>query len=360
MGRRKSYYIFAPEKAHRSSRGGWLIVLALAAGILAVTFFLNAASNNRVELLSEKVSVMGMDKAYEGFSVLHVSDLHAAKLGSDIELWRELLFGKTFHAVVFSGDMVGSDGDYEPMLSMIHTLRSIKQDVPIYFIAGDDDPPAVNAVPSGTPEALADWVRAAQKQGAIYLDAPVAQQVGKGVVWFTPEYLYDVDAAGMAASLQVQKAEMEEQGLPYQSEGGAAYRALCYRLEAMQRTVEAQKMMESSHLQIAVNHAPLDPAYIRTGLEWADQTRPFNFRQIDLVLCGHICGGQWRLPGNGPVYVPERGWFPGDDGLVGLDRINSINQYVSPGLGASEAYPMPGRLFNTPCATILKFTASLQ
>ena len=360
MGRRKAYYIFAPEKQRHGGRGTWLIVLALIIGLSAAVFFLNMASNGRVELTSEKVSVMGLDKAFEGFTILHLSDLHASPVGSDMELWRELLFGKTFHAVVLSGDMVGLDGDYEPMLSLIHTLRAIKEDVPVYFIAGDDDPPAVISTPQGTPEALADWVRAAQKMGAVYLDAPVAQQVGKYQVWFTPEYLYDVDAESMAASLTLQKAEMEEQGLQYQSEGGASYRALCYRLDAMQRTAAAQKLMQSTDLQVAVNHAPLEASYIRTGLEWADQTKVFNFRQIDLVLAGHLCAGQWRLPGIGPVYVPERGWFPGDAGMMGMQRINSINQHISPGLGASEYYPLPGRLFNIPGATLLRFTSNIE
>jgi len=169
-----------------------------------------------------------------------------------------------------------------------------------------------------------------------------------------------VDAAGMVSSLQVQKQEMEAVGKQYEAEGGASYRALCYRLDAMQRTLEAQKAMLSTDLQIAVNHAPLDAGYIRSSLEWADRTQVFNFRSISLLLCGHMCGGQWRIPGAGPVYVPETGWFAGDAGVTGMQRINSINQYISPGLGASNAHPLPGRLFNTPAATILKFTAAIQ
>ena len=199
---RRSNDIFSPQQERRGLV--WVIILVTLLGtVIGAGLLMNTASNQYVQLHSEKVSIMGLDKTYEGFTILHLSDLHASPVGSDMELWRELLFGKTFHAVVLSGDMVGADGDYEPMLSLIHTLRSIKQDVPIYFIAGDDDPPAVLSTPQGTPEALAGWVRAAQKQGAIYLDAPVAQQVGKYNVWFTPEYLYDVDAAGMAGSLAV-------------------------------------------------------------------------------------------------------------------------------------------------------------
>ena len=58
--------------------------------------------------------------------------------------------------------------------------------------------------------------------------------------------------------------------------------------------------------------------------------------------------------------VPDIGWLPPDDGLMGMQRVNSINQYISGGLGASEAHPLKGRLFNSPSITLLKFTATIQ
>lgn len=360
LGKRKNAYIFAPEKPKSNRLGCLLTVAVLLAALIMTALLLNFASNGKVELLSEKVSVMSLDKAFEGFTVLHISDLHASALGGDLNIWRSLLHGKTYHAVVLSGDMVGQTGEYEPFVTLIHTLMQINTTAPIYFIAGDDDPPPVVSTARGTPEVLADWVLAAQKEGAIYLDAPVSQQVGKKLVWFVPEYLYDVDAAGMLGSLQNQKASMEALGQQYEAEGGASYRALCYRLEAMERTVEAIKSMTSADLQIAVTHAPLTADYIRTSIEWADQGAVFNFRNMSLLLAGHYCGGQWRLPGAGAIYVPDLGWFPSDEGIQGMHRVNSVNQYISGGIGASDFYPMSGRLFNAPSATLLSFTARLQ
>ena len=43
-----------------------------------------------------------------------------------------------------------------------------------------------------------------------------------------------------------------------------------------------------------------------------------------------------------------------------MQRINSLNQYISPGIGASDDYPMKGRLFNKPTVTLITFTARLQ
>lgn len=356
---RRSNDIFAPPK----KRGGLVVlilIVLLIAALLSAGLFLNTAANRRITLSSEKVAVMGLPKGYEGFTILHLSDLHASSLGGDLALWREILFGKTFHAVVLSGDMVGATGNDEPLLSLIHILKQIKQDVPIYFIAGDEDPIPVISSPHGTPDALAEWVQAAQRAGAIYLDAPVAQTVGKQTIWFVPQYLYDVDPQIMSDSLVTQIGDMEAAGQQYDAQGGAVYRALQYRLEAMQRTQEAIKLMQESDLQVAVNHSPLDTGYIRSSLEWADQTKVFNFRQIDLLLCGDLCGGQWRLPGIGPVYLPERGLFPGNDNVQGMQRINSINQYISPGIGASELHPLPGRLINPPGAALIKFTGTIK
>lgn len=360
MGRRKTSYIFAPEKQKSGRLGCVFTFFGVIVALAVAALLFNYAGNTRLALESSPVPVMGLDRAFEGFTVLHISDLHASKLGSDIELWRTLLYSKTFHAVVLTGDMVGKSGNSEPLLSLIYTLQQIRPTAPIYFIAGDEDPSPVNYTPRGTPEVLSDWVLEAQAMGAVYLDAPVSQQVGKKTVWFVPEYLYDVDAAGMLGSLRVQKEEMEAEGRQYESEGGAAYRALCYRLEAMERTVEAQKAMLSTDLQIAVTHAPLRADYIRTSLEWSNQDEAFNFRSINLLLAGHYCAGQWRLPGVGAIYVPDVGWFPPDEGLVGMQRVNSINQYISGGVGACGYSPLKGRLFNAPSVSLLRFTSSIQ
>lgn len=356
---RRNNDIFAPPKQRRGI-GCLAVTILLIAALGGAGYLLNHAVNRRVELLEEKVSVMSLDKAYEGFAILHLSDLHASSIGSDAKLWQELLFGKNFHAVVFSGDMVGKSGNAEPMLSLIHTLQLLKPDVPIYFISGDEDPAPVLSTPHGTADVLADWVRAAQQMGAIYLDAPVAQTVGKRTVWFVPEYLYDVDSDIMADTLEAQIQDMESAGKQYENEGGAVYRALQYRLDATRRTLEAIEQMTREDLQVAVNHSPLETSYIRSSLEWANQQQAFHFRSINLLLCGDTCAGQWRLPGIGPVYVPDLGWFPGDEGVRGMQRVNSINQYVTPGLSANDNHPFPGRLMNAPGASILKFTGALQ
>lgn len=360
MGRRKNTYLFAPQKQKRSHWGSVIVILLMVTAIGLTVWLTNYGANQRLQLETEKVHIMALDKTYEGFAVLHISDLHASPLGADLSLWRNLLFGKQFNAVVMSGDMIGSSGDSEPFLSLIRNLQELRPDVPIYFIAGDDDPAPVLSTARGTPQVLANWVREAQTLGAIYLDAPVSLSVGKRTVWFSPQYLYDVEVDGMIGALSKQREEMENSGQQYDAEGGAGYRALTYRIESYERTQIALKSMLSTDIQIAVNHAPLESEYIRESIQWSDEDKVFNFKNIALMLTGHYCAGQWRLPGSGAIYVPDRGWFPSDEGLVGMQRINSMNQYISPGIGASSYYPMSGRLFNAPRVTLISLTAKLE
>ena len=303
---------------------------------------------------------MSLDKAFENFTVLHISDLHGAEEKAALDIWRTLLYGKRFDAVVLSGDMVGNNNHFTPLITLIQNLQTIKPGVPIYIVAGDEDPAPLLSSFRGTPEAYADWVLAVQNAGAIYLDAPVSQTMGRGVIWFIPESLYNVDAAGMINSLTHQKEEMEARGLPYEAEGGASYRALLARIDAMERTLAATKLITPNDLQIAVTHVPLEVGYVRTALEWASQEQPLSIRRVNLVLAGHYTGGQWRFFQFGPIFIPEQGWFPGDEGFVGLQRMNSVNQYISAGLEASNLYPMPGRLLNPPSAALLTFTARIE
>ena len=360
MGRKQNYYIFAPEKAKRRGPGCFFLLVAVVFAAVVLSLLTNAAMNQKIDLVTEKVRVMSLNKNLENFTILQITDLHGDERGLDANTWRTLLYGKGFSAVVMTGDMVGKGGDYTPLVALIKVLKQIKTDVPIYLIAGDDDPTPVLSNLHGSPEVLAEWVRAAQEAGAIYLDQPVSQTVGKLTVWFTPEYLYSVDVTGMLDSLTRQKQDMEALGQQYEGEGGASYRALSYRLDAITQSATAIKSMTKEDLQIALTHVPLQADYVREMVEWADEASVFSFRRLSLVLAGHYCGGQWRLGDLGPIYVPEKGWFVGDTGIVGMQRINSISQYISGGIGASSFYPMSMRLFDTPSISLLSYTAKIE
>lgn len=64
---------------------------------------------------------------------------------------------------------------------------------------------------------------------------------------------------------------------------------------------------------------------------------------IDLTLCGHAHGGQFRLPFIGGLYSPDQGLLPKYS--EGIHELNGRRMIVSRGLGNSR---FPLRLFNYP------------
>jgi hypothetical protein len=76
-------------------------------------------------------------------------------------------------------------------------------------------------------------------------------------------------------------------------------------------------------------------------------------RQADLVLTGHVHGGQFRLPFFGGVYAPGQGFFPKYD--AGLFTDCNTNMIISRGLGNSI---FPFRLNNNPEIVIISLQNS--
>jgi hypothetical protein len=71
---------------------------------------------------------------------------------------------------------------------------------------------------------------------------------------------------------------------------------------------------------------------------------------VDLVLCGHAHGGQWRLPFTDVgFYSPGQGLFP--KLTSGLKTFGGTSMIISRGLGNSEC---PLRLFNRPEVVVVE------
>jgi uncharacterized protein len=65
--------------------------------------------------------------------------------------------------------------------------------------------------------------------------------------------------------------------------------------------------------------------------------------RLDLVLTGHVHGGQFRIPGVGGLFAPDQGFFPRFD--AGVFHSGRTTMVISRGLGASI---IPVRIFNRP------------
>ena len=363
MAAKRGGLLFAPQKKRHPGRLVALLLFLLTAGIV---LGLNAVNNSQISLQKLQVSIAGMNQRYEGFTILHISDLHGRHFGEGQERLYQQIRLERYHAVCLTGDMTGKDGDYSALLELLDRMPS---DVPVFLIPGDEDPEALNGrVPQRGVKA--DFITLAEEKGAIYLDSPQKVTFQGQTLWFSPASLYMTDLQAADFSLKARREELEAMRLAgfIGPEDEAALRAVDYQLKALERTQAARQEMKPDDVYVLMSHLPLNSEDV-AGMQEGDrlERHAINFPgRISLILSGHWNNGQWRLPLLGPVYMPlsSRGlsdWMPAGGEAAGLAMVHGVPQYISPGLGASSVYPwwMPMRLFNRPQITLLTLTNRL-
>ncbi|MBP3720140.1 MAG: metallophosphoesterase [Clostridia bacterium] len=354
--RRRNQYIFAPEGRRRREgghgfRNAVLIFLPLAVALLLVS---NYILSNRVRLEKVNLTILNLPEDLEQYSILHLSDLHGAELGERQKAIGSALGTTRFSCVVMTGDMLGEDKDPEPLLDLVALLPA---ETPKYYIPGDEDGDWLDSRAHGSLSVYASWAEKLMAAGVRILDRPVSETRGKGTIWFVPEELYTLDTERMAEVYRDQLAEMNRRATSLDADDAARRRVLEYELERLGDLAEIREQFGAQHIQIALTHTPLEPEYVRDMITWGGKEDTFSLRYAGLILAGHYNGGQWRIPLIGPVYVPELGWFPGDEKVSGMHAVEGIPQYISPGLGSDPHYEnMPGRVFNAPTVTLITLT----
>lgn len=355
--RRKSQYIFAPENHHASGRSVfvWICIFLFLAVAAVVT--LNFAVGHQVVLEKQTITVQNLPDDLENWTILHFSDLHGREMGDQQAAIRQAIKSQAYSSVVFTGDMIGKDGDVQPFLDLVALLP---ENTPKFYVPGDSDPDFLDDTAHGSLSVYADWAVRLQDAGVTILDEPICITRNKSNIYFVPEYLYSLDLNGMEMAYQNRLDELN--GSVILTPDEAALKRVCqYQLERIERIRTAKKTMTEKDIQIALTHTPLTRDYVSTTMNWKGKDEVFSLRHVSLVLAGHYCGGQWRIPGKGALYVPDYGFFPSDQLIVGLDYLSGLPQYISAGLAASDYYPwMPGRVFNSPTVTLIALTAHMQ
>lgn len=113
-------------------------------------------------------------------------------------------------------------------------------------------------------------------------------------------------------------------------------------------------------LLIGLSHYPI----VDNRIDYIATNPTYFLRDTDLILAAHYHGGQIRIPFIGALYIPEAwydkgGLFPPQDRVKGLWEYRNIKQYVSTGLGSSDALPfLKFRFFNTPEINLLTLRSS--
>jgi len=327
---------------------------------LALYFFLfflailtvNFIVNQFIHVQHIEVSITGLHEDFDGYTLLHISDLKGASFGSSQGMLSFALGENSYDAVVLTGDMLSLHGNAHPLYALVEQLRAHNASAPIYFISGDDDPDVTSEsyFTGGSP--FAPWVLGAQQRGAQLLASPQAVTRGDQSLWLTTGSHLNLD-------IDTMQIHFEQQYLSALSSGDEnAIELATHNLKWLEETRAARKAIAPGDAIITLTHTP-PSADDLSGVPGSLTA------QVDLVLCGHTLGGLIRLPLVGPVFIPSAnlpryGLFPGYSANYGLSRQGRTQVYVSPGLGsASDDYPsFFFRLFNPPTVTLVTLTPS--
>lgn len=333
------------------------IIAAAVILALTLTFF----NNTNIQVQNVTISVAGLSDDLEGYTICLISDMHGREFGTKQATLLRTINGENYDMLIMAGDMVGKGGNTQPLYDLIDGLSGGK---PVYFVAGDSDPGPLRDEPNvveGPLEefVLEEWIIGATERGAVYLDSPTSLTVDDSTIWLTPETMLNVESSSTVSVLNLQTHLETEEVL---EDKQAAYNALpftSYRLQVMQEMQTSIPQMQTEDLHISVGHIP--PCRTPRSSDGTDGYLP----TADLILAGHNCGGVWKLPVLGAIYIPSaeaprHGWFPVQSSVEGLSMLGTINLYISGGLGVTDQIYLPDfRLNNQPKVTLLHLTAKL-
>ena len=351
----KNQYIFASELTkHPHGHRFRNTVLILIPILILTVWVLNITVSRRVTLEEIRLTVLDLPDDLEGFSILHLSDLHGARYGEKQKAIETALGTTRYSCVVMTGDMLGENGNADALLELAALLPP---DTPKFLIPGDMDGSLIETRAHSSLSVYSPWAEKVQAAGIRILDRPALITREKARIWFVPEELYAQDLDGMIAVYGKQLKELNDRATSLTADDAALIRALEYEIQRITELQETRKAFLPTDIQIVLTHTPLKKEYVSEMIGWKGKEEYFSMRYASLILAGHYNGGQWRLPWAGAVYVPELGWFPEDEEVQGLNYQEGIPQYISPGMGSDPHYEyQPGRLFNPPVMTRIVLT----
>ena len=257
-----------------------LVVITAARGIWEN----HAVRSNTVEVASEKLPA-----AFDGFTIVQISDLHNARFGKDQEKLVALLKAAQPDLIAITGDLIDKRRP-----GMQNALRFVERAVaiaPVFYVTGNHE--------------------AKSKEFPLLKEA-----LGRFGVTLLLDRTVSIERGGAQIAL-----------------AGLSDARFVTADKTKFAAVSAEKLsafLPKEGFTLLLAHRPeLFAVYRAAG--------------ADLTLCGHAHGGQFRLPLVGGLIAPNQGLFP--KYTAGLYREEGKCMVVSRGLGNSS---IPIRLNNRP------------
>ena len=278
-----------------------MIVFAVVATILLGLIIWTAWGNTALELNRYTISSDRLPKAFDGYRIAHVSDLHNTEMGKDNEKLLAVLREADPDIIALTGDIIDSrNTDIDVALQFTKDAMVI---APCYYVTGNHE-----ARVSEYDELKAGLT----EQGVIILEdkcigldksEETISLLGVNDPSFQTDYLFGDSETVMQSKLQ-------------------------------------EIINEEDTYTIHLSHRP-------------ELFEVYTESKVDLVLSGHAHGGQFRLPFVGGLVAPNQGLFPKYDS--GLYTEENTNMIVSKGIGNSI---LPFRFNNRPEVILIELKYS--
>ena len=230
--------------------GNWVLLVTLFLASAAVFLHWN---NTALEVTEHTVSSPRIPEGFDGFKIVHISDLHNTAFGKENCRLLDEIRALSPDIIVITGDIVHDS----PMDKALQFARQSVKIAPTYYVPGNH-------------EHRMDY------------ETLFAELQNAGVTVLRNEHTFiekngeHICLAGVEDPLFYPEETVEEKLLP---------------------------LMQEDSYTILLSHRPEEfAAYISCG--------------ADLVFTGHVHGGQFRLPFIGGLYAPNQGLFPKYDAGV--------------------------------------------
>lgn len=269
-----------------------LICFILIASTLVIWI---AWGNTALEMNRITVTSAALPEDFSGYRIAHVSDLHNAQMGKENEKLIELLKAAEPDMIAITGDIIDSKNtDIDIAIQFVTEAVKI---APCFYVTGNHEA----------------WV--AQ---SVYAELEQQMQEVGVTVLHDSEIL--LERNGVFVSL----IGMDDPDYAAQ------------KLGSLNLDQQIKELTATENYTILLSHRP-------------ELFQHYCEAEIDLVLCGHAHGGQFRLPFVGGLVAPDQGLFPEYD--AGQYSDGGTNMIVSRGIGNSI---IPIRFNNRPEVVLIE------
>ena len=264
----------------------WAVILPV---LLLLGIWWVIWANTALEVTEYSISSPEIPEGFDGFRIAQVSDLHNAVFGEENKDLLDMLRQTEPDIIVITGDLV--DSRRTNIKIAVDFMREAIKIAPCYYVTGNHE------------SRIKEFAELEK------------QMIGIGVICLRND----------SCMLERESDTIQLMGI----DDCTFCEGIDGNAQVLSMEAEIRRMQSDAYTVLLAHRPELAVVY-----QWYD---------VELVLCGHVHGGQFRLPLIGGLYAPYVGWFPRYTEGVFVGEQGTV--ILSTGLGASPGIP---RINNLP------------